>query len=133
MLSLSNKLENECQLPEGSFLVSKNQKYQLKVQSDGNLVLYKEGDNIIWSSNTAGSGTGPFHLIVQNDGNLCLYDGSGKCTWDTKTFGKGKAPFHLILHNRGLLALYYFNGHRNYCHWSTGTSEIELRYSSDSD
>ncbi|GAB1644274.1 RICIN domain-containing protein [Krasilnikovia sp. MM14-A1259] len=52
---------------------------------DGNLVFYRADNTPVWSSNTAGNG--PSTLQLQDDGNLVLYRNSdGKATWDTHTW-----------------------------------------------
>jgi hypothetical protein len=50
--------------------------FNLKIQNDGNLVMYKNnqlsgGDNAVWSTRTFGNNNAV--LIMQNDGNLVLY------------------------------------------------------------
>ena len=47
-----NKLLNGATLMEGEQLKSLNGKYHLDMQTDGNLVLYKQGRGAIWSSGT---------------------------------------------------------------------------------
>lgn len=46
----------------------------LKVQSDGNLVLYQSGNKAIWASNTSENTNGKpeYYLAMQQDGNLVL-------------------------------------------------------------
>lgn len=74
-------------------IVSKNGKYHLVMQDDGNLVVYdggRTGGKPTWASNTKGSGA--TQLIMQDDGNLVLYDGDradGKHKWASDTNGKG--------------------------------------------
>lgn len=74
----------------------------LKIQSDGNLVCYKQtSDNVeaYWASNTDGKGEGPdFTLVLQNDGNLVIIDSNSKPTWATRLseleeFVNGERPY----------------------------------------
>lgn len=52
----------------------------LRMQSDGNLVLYAPGNVATWSSGTAGRG-GPVTFVqLQDDGNLVIYGNAG-ATW----------------------------------------------------
>jgi hypothetical protein len=102
-------LSNEHTLPEDFSLVSKNGKYHVKPQSDGNLVLYKD-TKPLWASDTYKVGSGSYHLKTQGDGNLCLYDGTGKCTWSSNTYGKGTGPYKALMQDDGNFVLYDRNG-----------------------
>ncbi len=50
------------------------------VQNDGNLVIYAQNGNVLWSPNTYN--TTPVGLFMQNDGNLVLY--KSVPSWDSK-------------------------------------------------
>ena len=53
------------------------------MQSDGNLVVYNQTKQPLWSSQTP---TNPgAGLIVQNDGNVVIYRPDGKAVWETNT------------------------------------------------
>ena len=52
------------------------------IQSDGNLVVYADGDKPVWASDTGGSPGAT--LAVQDDGNVCLYH-QGRPIWATQT------------------------------------------------
>ncbi|WP_320778370.1 hypothetical protein [Streptomyces sp. CRN 30] len=54
------------------------------MQDDGNLVVYAEGDKPVWASNTNGNYGAV--LVVQDDCNVCLYV-SGRPIWATNTAG----------------------------------------------
>lgn len=62
-------------LAMGERLVSRESKYYLVMQADGNLVLYwdKPGgpDPVVWSSGHRGPGE--YFLALQEDGNLVVY------------------------------------------------------------
>jgi len=61
----------------------KKYKAELQVQSDGNVVLYRNGGRVLWSTNKfPGAGT---KLVMQDDCNLAVYGGDGKAHWDLKT------------------------------------------------
>ena len=56
----------------------------LTMQTDGNLVLYARPGVAVWSSHTAGTGSGN-HLDVQDDGNLVVRTREGRAVWSTGT------------------------------------------------
>ncbi|MBN9619646.1 MAG: hypothetical protein J0H43_07935, partial [Actinobacteria bacterium] len=57
----------------------------LRMQMDGNLVLYAASTGrALWSTRTAGSGAGN-RLTVQDDGNLVLYSDGGRALWQSNT------------------------------------------------
>jgi hypothetical protein len=57
----------------------------LRMQGDGNLVMYNAANRPVWISNTAGHYNA--FLVVQNDGNVVIYDG-GRPIWATGTAGR---------------------------------------------
>jgi hypothetical protein len=48
------------------------------MQQDGNLVIYKPDNTVLWASNTKGSGD---YLVIENTGILAVYDTSGSIKW----------------------------------------------------
>ena len=46
--------------------------HQLKMQNDGNLVIYDANMKATWSTGTSGKGPGAY-LVVQDDRNLVVY------------------------------------------------------------
>ena len=101
---------------------SPNGFYSLMLQSDGNLVLYRNGGGSpvgIWASNTSGQPSSQF--FFQSDANLVIYNSSkSQHIWSSNIFDNngtifrynstgistGNAPF-LALQNDGNLALYW--------------------------
>ena len=75
--------------------------YFLIFQTDGNLVLYKNGSQAIWSSGTAGSGA--TDAWMQADGNFVIYN-NGRPVWQSNTAGTPN-PF-LSLQADGNLVVY---------------------------
>jgi hypothetical protein len=57
---------------------------ELRMQNDGNLVLYDQTSKGVWSSNTSHHYNA--FLVVQNDGNVVIYEG-GTALWSTGTAG----------------------------------------------
>ena len=70
---------------------SKNLKYQLSLQGDGNLVLRDRDGSALWASGshaTKGSGP-PYQLKMEHNNALVLYDSTGNATWTSGTAGMG--------------------------------------------
>ena len=64
----------------------------VRMQADGNLVVYDANEKSTWSSGTNGKGTAPFKFVMQPDGNLVVYD-SSKALWASGTNGRGVGPY----------------------------------------
>ena len=74
-------------LMQGGALSSGDQRFNLVMQDDGNLVLYGPQRQPLWASNTAGHAD-MFDAIMQADGNFVLYNGSNQSQWSSNTGGK---------------------------------------------
>jgi hypothetical protein len=102
-------------LGEGQSIVSPNQRAQLVMQIDGNLVLYTRSStsspwSAIWSTATShpANGAGPFHLVMQADGNLVIYNAASAAVWSSGsciTSATTPAPY-LVMQNDGNLVAY---------------------------
>ncbi|MBK7863732.1 MAG: peptidoglycan DD-metalloendopeptidase family protein [Archangiaceae bacterium] len=88
-------------------------RFNLLLQSDGNLVLYQDGATPLWASGTVGSGADT--AVMQTDGNFVLYAG-GAPVWHTWTFGHDGAV--LAVQDDGNLVLYQGNT----ALWASGTA-----------
>ncbi|MGC0151618.1 hypothetical protein ACPRNU_04075 [Chromobacterium vaccinii] len=84
--------------PGNSYTVGQ---YFLIFQTDGNMVLYKNGSQIIWSSGTTGSGA--TDAWMQADGNFVIY-ANGSPVWKTNTAGTPNP--YLALQADGNLVIY---------------------------
>ena len=71
-------------LNSGQELWTYNGGDELAMQSDGNLVVYQNG-NALWATFTSGDN----HLVMQTDGNLVVYNTGGLAQWDSGTAGNG--------------------------------------------
>ena len=89
-LPVTNHLIPGGMIGNGQLLKSSNGRFMMRMQKDGNLVVYS-GSNPIWASRTENKGCQPFRLEMQHDSNLCIYDGTGRCTWASQTHGCGRA------------------------------------------
>jgi hypothetical protein len=97
-------------------IVSPDGRYELRMQSDGNMVLYyrlSSPYHALWQSNTHGSGADG--AIMQSDGNLVIYR-SGAPLWHSNTHGHPNAT--LVMQTDGNAVIY----HNGVALWSTGTS-----------
>lgn len=102
-------------LATGEKIQSKNNRYELVMQNDGNLCIYaltREGKRGVWCSTVHGFKGGI--LKMQDDGNLVVYDNNNKAKWSSEThpyFNKvfkktSNKPVKLTLGNDGILRLY---------------------------
>ena len=105
------------QLRPRFFLNSPNGRFQLLMQKDGNLVIYRQSDKkAIWATGT--NQNGGFAASMQQDGNFVIYKADQKTpAWATGTSGRGF--LYLKMQDDGNLVLYSISG--NYPVWATGT------------
>ena len=105
-------------LNPGQSIRSGSGKFTFVLQTDGNLVLYKNlstgGQKALWASNTDGKPTQVG--IMQADGNLVLYDVDGKALWASNTAHDAGSRF--VLQDDGNGVVYRPN---NSAAWSTHT------------
>lgn len=89
-------------LPD-QFLVSPNGAFQLRYQTDGNLVVYRVADNTpLWISFTSGLGTG--RVLMQADGNLVILGPENNVQWSSRTNGFANAEG--VLQDDGSFVIY---------------------------
>lgn len=79
--------------------LSTNNRARLIMQSDGNLVLYKDG-RAVWQTGTVGRGT---CAVWQPDGNFVLYGHSGEALWASHTEGRG---YYFAVQDDGNVVIY---------------------------
>ena len=112
-----NRLYGGEELRQTQELRSANGQYRLTLQTDGNLVLYKNGTQALWSSRTSGKPQ-ITRCAMQTDGNLVLYDANGQFYWASRTNGNitGKS---LAMQDDGNLVMYDYYSNPV---WATGTN-----------
>ena len=98
---LPSSLSADQSLTANQRLVSDDGRYQLIMQSDGNLVLYSPYRALWW---TGTNGRGATRAVMQHDGNLVLYDAQSRAVWYTRTDGNSNAG--LALQSDGNLVVY---------------------------
>ena len=87
------------------FLQSRDGRFSLWYQDDGNLVLYHQA-TASWASNTAGTTHGS--AAMQGDGNFIVYNGAGTPLCASGTDGNFGA--YLVLRNDGVVVIYDATG-----------------------
>src|SRR5262249_510605 len=115
----TERLDANQQLNINDKVVAANKRTTLILQQDGNLVLYRNFDNLaLWASNTPGKPVA--HAIMQDDGNFVLYDNNGVAYWSTNTSEHPGA--FLMLQDDGDLVL--FGPGTSIEHlWASGTTQ----------
>ena len=100
-------------LSTNQYLSSPNKKFIAKMQNDGNFVIYNS-DSSIWSSKTAGQGTGTSVIKVKNDGNICINQSlnSNVSYWELwqQAGAWNDVATSFVLQNDGNLVAYASNG-----------------------
>lgn len=87
-------------LSQGTALKSPSGTYELIMQSDGNLVIYKSGGRATWATNTS-SGR---RATMQQDGNFVVYGSAGNAVWSSTTDSFPGAD--LVMQDDGNLVIY---------------------------
>jgi hypothetical protein len=102
-------------LNSGHYLQSKNGKFELKMETNCNLIVHhKNAKKQTFATNTAGKGT-KCKAIVEKNGNFVVKSSEGKVVWGTNTVAKRSGPYKLIMKNNGNLILY----HKKSCMWAS--------------
>jgi lysozyme len=89
-------------------------RFSLAMQTDGNLVLYRNGAGAMWASNT--HGTDGYVAVMQGDGNLVVYGQHSNPLWASGTNGHGGSV--LALQDDGNAVVYAPGGKAL---WATNT------------
>jgi hypothetical protein len=112
--------------PSLIYFARRDKYYYLKVQEDGNLVLYQmqpsaNVSTVIWSSLTSSTSKSSYHLNLQSDGNIVLYKGSDAKSpvWKTGTDFLKASPV-LNCDNNGILFI-HLEGNMNRIFWNSRT------------
>jgi beta-glucanase (GH16 family) len=116
----SNQLTSGQRLSGGQELVSSNGRFHLKMQTDGNLVIY-DGSSAIWATGTWNlpADRKPTRADMQADGNLVLYNDANQAAWASGSWGSGRINPFLEMQDDGNLVIYH-NGTNSL--WASGTA-----------
>lgn len=112
-------------LDQGDYLLADNGCCWLRMQDDGNFVLYAQHDTPIWASGTAGQG-GTF-ITMQPDGNLCMYNEDNDPVWASNSAGGNLPDCQLCMQDDGNVVVYPTQERSNAI-WLTNTSFTRYRY-----
>src|SRR5581483_7001928 len=118
----SNVLWNNQYIGVGQSVWSQDHRFQLTLQTDGNVVLYGPS-GALWSTGTYGRGT--VYLVMQTDGNLVARDSNWGAVWASGTYGAGSSA-HFVIQNDGNAVIYYNTGYwaTNTYGWGSGTANL---------
>ena len=112
---MSDRLNPGESLQVDESLTSPNGQFSLRLQEDGNLVLYGQDGQPMWATGTDGQEVST--ATMQADGNVVLYSPGGDAVWASNTFGNDGA--YLVLQDDGNLVIYAADGAPL---WATNTS-----------
>ncbi|OWA54556.1 hypothetical protein BV898_18956 [Hypsibius exemplaris] len=111
-------LESGDSLCVGESLWSPRRNVQLRMEQDGNLLVYRQCDGKpIWQSRTNYNRNAPQSVVMQEDGNLVLYDLVGDPEWASGTTGNRFFSARLRLEDTGSLCIENTTGT---CLWRSG-------------
>mmetsp|Transcript_57111 Transcript_57111/g.66741 ORF Transcript_57111/g.66741 Transcript_57111/m.66741 type:complete len:709 (+) Transcript_57111:79-2205(+) len=99
--------END-KLLSGQSLISKNGAYTLRMQQDGNLVLYPLANGRTGASMWASDTSKITEAIFQTDSNFVLYDKNSNAPWESGTSGKN--GYVITLQDDGNVIMYDTSG-----------------------
>lgn len=103
-----------------STIISPNGTTELVIQTDGNLVLYKNGKSI-WASGTAGSGADN-QLKMEPSGSLVLYS-NGKVVWSSISVVGIGLNYYLSVQDDGNMIVYANTTNGALEIWATNTAQ----------
>lgn len=96
-------------------LRSPNGRYELWLQGDGNLVLYRRDGTVRWTTGTSNG----VRMVNKSTGDVVLYRVDGVAVWSTSTSGEGSST--LRLHDDGTMVLYRNSDGAPV--WTSGTAQ----------
>ncbi|WP_309112017.1 hypothetical protein [Saccharothrix sp.] len=100
-------------LTAGQYRTSRDGRFRLVMQSDGNLVLYTATGEALWHTHTHGSGA--TYAVLQPDGNFVLYTPAGVAKWHTNTWNT--TSDRLVVQNDSNVVLYQSDALAQWHRW----------------
>jgi hypothetical protein len=101
------------------FVTSRNGRYRLIMQDDGNLVAYTANGRALWATNTAGHAGA--RIEMQGDGNLVVYSPDNHPLWASNTAGHDGA--RVVMQADGNVVVY---SPANKPLWASGSIDSRL-------
>lgn len=80
--------------------------YTMAMQTDGNFVLYANGNRALWQSHTYNNPGSD--VVMQTDGNLVVYSPGGRALWQSGTYNQ--PGDHLVVQTDGNAVIYTPSG-----------------------
>jgi hypothetical protein len=103
LFQMPDRLNPGQSLATNATITSADGRFRLIMQTDGNLVVYRNSDNHpLWATGT--QGTDVHRADMQSDGNLVLYHVNNAPAWASNTAGKRDS--FLVMQNDGNLVIY---------------------------
>jgi hypothetical protein len=103
-------------LAVGDYLVSNSGYFNLIMQSDGNLCVYRGTDpsnnkGAVWCCANKSKSDGPFFATMQDDGNFCVYKGTDPSNnkggvWCCANKSRSDGPFFAVMQDDGNFCVY---------------------------
>jgi energy-coupling factor transporter ATP-binding protein EcfA2 len=121
-------------LQPGQAIISKNLKYLLVYQKDGNLVIFKKKGMVPrWESSTTGS----TRAMMRSDGNFVIYlkepvennRDETNILWSTRTGGHPKA--YIVMQEDGNLVIYDDDGDHKHPIWASQSFDPNWEFDDD--
>jgi hypothetical protein len=110
-----NRIVAGRRLSRGMRITSPNGQCRLEMQTDGNLVIYKPGNQPIWDTKTSDINV----LFLKPDGNLCAYRADFSIAWGCGTSGSNA---YLAMQDDCNLVLYKDGGKS--VAWASGSNQL---------
>ena len=109
-----HSISSQEKLESGWLLFASGGAYYLDMLSTGDLTLRNDANQLLWHSNTKGTGN---YAIMQGDGNLVVYSSANKALWSSGTGGNSGATLdmqsdgNLVIYSTAGKALWASNTH----------------------
>ncbi|KAJ1493313.1 hypothetical protein T484DRAFT_1768739, partial [Baffinella frigidus] len=105
-------------------ILSEDGRWRLRVNDDGNMVLYQMGTppRGVWDTGTSGQGEGPWTAHLETGGNLVLVDGQHRVLWQVGVADWGAS--NLVLSNDGNIRMAWTNGNSWAAGWTAGSGSF---------
>ncbi len=112
-----NRIVAGRRLSRGMRITSPNGQCRLEMQTDGNLVIYKPGNQPVWDTKTSDINV----FFVRPDGNLCAYRADFSIAWGCSSGGGIGPNSYLAMQDDCNLVLYKDGGKS--VAWASGTNQ----------